>query len=242
MKKIVYSILCVVTLFGCEKDNGTIGYDEIALEPFIIENYYNDAKQLYLHEIINDDTHINFDNPILDDKEITKILKIIQAVYNSNTPERDTIFETHEIHGYYCYSLNSVDLKVNTASPEIENLSNNVFPTGESSLDNILNAYGFDSVKTSHYYPDFPWLTVYTQDEYNMIPIEDEFAAIESIQTAEFNKGCAGDGNNITLTRNDHSAIITFSIGTGDCPAGCLYHKYWEFQVSNGMAKFIRTY
>ena len=75
-----------------------------------------------------------------------------------------------------------------------------------------------------------------------MIPVENEFADVESIVVAEFNKGCIGDGNTITLTRNEDSAIITFSIGSGDCPAGCIYHKYWEFKVSNGVATFVRTY
>lgn len=76
-----------------------------------------------------------------------------------------------------------------------------------------------------------------------MIPVEKDFNNLPSILIAEFNKGCIGDGNNITLERkDDDSAIITFSIGSGDCPAGCIYHKYWEFEVVNGIAKFIKPY
>jgi len=75
-----------------------------------------------------------------------------------------------------------------------------------------------------------------------MIPIERKFAKIESVEIADFNKGCLGDGNNISISRNGDSTVITFSVGSGDCPAGCIYRKYWEFIVSYGTATFVRTY
>jgi hypothetical protein len=46
----------------------------------------------------------------------------------------------------------------------------------------------------------------------------------------------------ITLSRDGDSATITFSIGRGDCPAGCIYHKYWEFRVLNDYAEFVKTF
>ncbi len=242
MKKILPFIVFTLLLSNCEKEDKIIDNNDIKLDSYIIENYSGDAKQLYFHEIFQDSTHTNYTNPILDDNEINKILEIIQAVYNSNSPERDTVFDIYDIHGYYCYSFNSISLRVDTGLSEIKNLANNKFPTGETELDNILNTYNFDSVKTSYSYPRFPWLTIYTDDEYNMIPIEKEFSDIESIQIAEFSKGCVGDGNSIELSRGDDSATIIFSIGSGDCPAGCIYHKYWEFSVSNGIAEFVKTY
>jgi hypothetical protein len=242
MKKSLTLLVFSIFFLSCEKEEITLGYDKIELENYIIENYTNDAKQLYFHEIFRDSTHVNYENSIIDTKEVNKVLKIIQAVYNSTSAERDTVFEIYQIHGYYCYGFNSICLKVNTELTEIQNLSNNLIPTGATLLDNILSTYKFDSVKTSYSYPNFPWLTIFTSDEYNMIPITKEFNDIESVLMADFNKGCIGDGNTITITRNEDYAIITFSIGSGDCPAGCIYHKYWEFKVSNGKAKHIRTY
>lgn len=242
MKKILPLIIFALILLSCEKEDEIIGYDKIELNSYIIENYSYDAKQLYYHEIFQDSTHVNYKNPIIDNNEVNKVLKIIQAVYNSDSPERDTVFDVYQIHGFYCYSFNSISLKVNPDLPEIQNLSENIIPTGETSLDNVLNTYNFDSVKTSYSYPNFPWLTIYTSDEYNMIPVEKEFTNINSVLIAEINSVCIGDGNTITLTRNNNSATITFSIGRGDCPAGCIYHRYWEFKVSNGIAKFIKAY
>ncbi len=242
MKRIFLLIIIALFLIRCEKKDGTNDNNELKLDSYIIENYSEDAKQLYFHEIFQDSTHANYNNPVLDDHEIKEILEIIQAVYDSDSPERDTVFEIYQIHGYYCYSFSSISLKVDTGKAEIKNLVNNIIPTGETALDNLLNSYNFDSVKTSYSYPRFPWLSIYTGDEYNMIPIAKEFSEIESVQTADFNKGCIGDGNTIELTRNDDSATIIFSIGSGDCPAGCIYHRYWEFKVTGEEAEFIKTY
>ena len=242
MKKIMYLIILTFILPGCEKSSESIDYDKIELQPFIIENYFNDARQLYFDEVLHDSSHVNFNNPAINYIEIDKVLKIIQAVYNSDSPERDTVFDIYQIHAYYCYSFSAITLNVKTDLLEIENLSNGVIPTGETYMDNILNTYNFDSVKTFYSYPDFPWLTIYTQDEYNLIPIEKEFDDLESVLIADFNKACIGDGNTISLIRDNSSATITFSIGQGDCPAGCIYHKYWEFEVSNGVAKFVKAY
>ncbi len=35
------------------------------------------------------------------------------------------------------------------------------------------------------------------------------------------------------------NATQYFSIGRGDCPSGCIYRKYWIFEVANGVARFV---
>jgi len=238
----VILLFAIASILSCKKDYSSTLNNPIKLDTFIVNNYSKDAKSLYLKEIISDSSHANFNEPILDTTEITNILKIIQAVYNSKSLQRDTIFNVYKIHGYYCYSFKSITLKVKPDLPEIKNLAIGIIPTGNTDLDNILTKFRFDSVKTSYSYPSFPWLTIYTNNEYNMIPLEKEFSKLPQVDFAEFNKGCVGDGNNISLIRKNNSATITFSIGSGDCPAGCIYHKYWEFKVANGIAEFVRTY
>lgn len=242
MKKIAIFFLFTILLLACNKDNNISEPANIILSPYVIENYTYDARQLYLDDLIHDSTNVNYYIPIIDDTEVENILKIIQAVYNLDSPYRDTVFDIYQIHGYYCYSFNSMSLNVQTDNPGIINLSNGIFPTGDTDLDNILTTYHFDSVRTAYSYPNFPWLSIFTKDKYNLIPLEETFENIGSILIAEFNKGCIGDGNTVTLNRDSSSATITFSIGSGDCPAGCIYYKYWEFEVINEKAKFIKTY
>lgn len=243
MKDILFITVFAFILISCNQTDDAISEEEYELEPNTLESYWHDANQLYFEEIFQDSTHSNYGNPILDENELNEIFEIIQAVYDSNTPQRDTVFNIHQIHKLHCYGLSSMYFKVDTGRTEIKNLAANVIPTGESSLDNLLTTYGFDTVRTSLSYPQFPWLTVYTDEAYNMIPLQKEFNDIGSIEIADFEKGCGNwDPNSVTLSRNEQSATITFSLGWGDCPSGCMNRKYWEFEVSNGKAEFIKTY
>lgn len=242
MKNFIFIILIIFIFSSCEESESfPIDYDSIDLNAFIISNYKEDAKQLHFHEIFNNVNHSQYNNPVIDTNEVYKVLKIIQAVYNCDSPQRDTVFNVYAIHNRYGYSFSSIGLKVQTDSPEIENMVNGVIPTGNSHLDNILTTYHFDSVKTAYSYPSFPWLTIYSSKEYNMLPIEKEFNEISTIILAEMYHG-SFDGNDITLERDSNSAVITFSIGRGDCPSGCMYHRYWEFRVLKDQAEFIRAY
>ena len=247
--KLLLLSLIIVSFYSCEQDqlndfhHDSIILDSVKLDPFIINTYYNDAKLLYCNEIYQDSTHFNRNNPILDTVEISKVLKIIQTIYSINSPETDIIFNVYKIHSRLSISFNSFYLKVQTNLPEIINLADGKIPTGNRNLDNLLTTYKFDSVKTSYSYPGFPWMTIFSKGEYNLLPIVSRFNKIPSIILTEMEKGYGiGDGNTITMTRFQDSAKVIFSIGDGDCPSGCIYHKYWEFQVSDNKAIFIKTY
>lgn len=244
MKKLFsLTVFAFILILSCNNTDDGVPEEENELEPNTIESYFWDANQLYFEEIIQNNLHSNYNEPILDADEVDKIYRIIQAVYDSDSPQRDTIFDVYRIHKVHCYGLNNIRLRVDTEQGEIQNLAQNVIPTGESTLDNLLTTYGFNTVSTSNSYPQFPWLTVRTDEILNMIPLQKAFDDIESITFAEYEKGCGSwDPLDITLSRDDNSATITFSLGWGDCPSGCMQRKYWEFEVTNGTATFIRTY
>jgi len=236
--------IITVSLSSCEKEPETvlshdqIKLDAVKLDPFIVTNYYKDAKLLYVNEIFQDSSHFNRNNPVLDTSEITQVLKIIQTVYDLNSLESKDIFDVHKIHPRICINLNYIWLEVQTTAPEIINLSKGIIPTGNPNLDKLLSTYEFKSVKPLLIINS---LLIYFEKEYNLIPIANEFLKIPSIISNIWDS-CAGDGNDIKLTRYQESAKIIFSIGEGDCPVGCLYHKYWEFQVANNKAIFLRSY
>jgi hypothetical protein len=242
-------LIAILCLTSCEKSQLRYGQHDsidlslIKLDSFIINNYYKDAKLLYTYEIYQDSLHANRNNPIIDTSEITKVLKIIQAVYDLKSPTTNTIFNVYNIHARLCIGFSSIYLKVKTDQPEIINLAKGNIPTGNRQLDVLLSAYGFDSVKKFSSYPDFNWLTIYSKKEYNLIPIVEKLKGISSIIMTDMETGpCIGDGPTISINRfNDH-ADVTFSIGDGDCPAGCIYHKYWEFRVEDSKATFIKSY
>ncbi len=243
MQKLSVFIFIAFILVSCEETQiSTVDYNAIELDSSIINGYEKDARQLYFHEIISNPNHPDYDTTAIDEEKIKDILKIIQAVYDTDIPERDTVFNKYDIHSRYCYSFNSISLKVASDSSEIQNLVDNQIPTGQKQMDSLLTTFEFDSVKTNTGYPDSAWLTLYCRGEYNMIPIQQAFADIPSVLNAEINKGCGGDGNNIRLDRDNNEASIIFSIGRNDCPSGCLYHKYWVFRIRGTKAEFVQSW
>lgn len=238
MKKLFFLTVGIVMFCSCEETELLPQDKKLSL----YENYIKDAQQLYYHEIFNNEDHPEYNNPIIDTNEVNKVLKIIEAVYNSDSQQRDTVFEIYSIHNRYNYSFNSITLQVQPDESEIENMVNMIIPTGNSKLDNILTTYQFDSVQTGYKYPDIStFVIIYSSREYNMLPIQKELKEISSILLTEITH-LSFDGNNITLERNEDSAIITFSIGYGDCMAGCMQHRYWEFKVVGEQAEFIQAY
>ena len=247
MKRIFLLPLILIFLFSCDKyePDPIAESPNFLLDTFIVNNYKYDAIQLYLEDVSSDTTNPQYNNPELDSTKIDEILKIIQAVYNVNSIVRDTIFNIYQIHKTFCYSYNHISLKVDTNSPEISNMVNGIIPTGDVDLDYLLTTFRFDSIRTFYGYPDFPWLTLFSKGEYNMIPVGSMFNQIPSIIIADVAEGCfpgAEGVTNISYTKYSNYSTIIFSQGFGDCPAGCFYHERWEFEVSNNKAEFIRKF
>ncbi len=244
MKSFVF-LLIVLSLFCCQSDEinpKSVGYENIIVSDFIRDQFSFSAKLLYFHEIITNPLHKNYDDPILDNTEIEKILKIIQAVYDLDSKERDDVFVNNSIGARYCYSFNKLNLKVETEAPEVINFIAGIIPTGNTTFDNILNSYEFELDNMGYNYPNTNWIGIKTSKEYNMLPVEEEIKSLISVIDTESNKLCIGDGNTITLERDANMARITFSVKWGDCFSGCIHAKFWEFIVANGKAHFIKAY
>ncbi len=237
---VIFLIGILLGWCGCTKSSPDITGNENRIDTFILNNYTNDVLELYVREIYSDSTHKNYNDPVLDSTETNKILRIIQAVYASQSPQRDTVFTIRKIHTYFCTLSKWVVLGVNPNAPEIQKLASLIIPTGNTDLDKILNTYQFDKVDSAYGYPGFPFLSLRTPRFYNLQPAKKQFQKIPSIRSVEINS-CVGDGSNIFLIRNNDSARIRFSYGSGDCPSGCTFRRTWEFKVVNNKAEFVKV-
>ena len=216
----------------------TCSYPGIIPDTFIQNRYNGDAVQLYLRDIHNNPQHPNYNQAELDQSGIRRILVYLHLIHSLNTPQTDSVFYVNRIHALYCVGTSGVSLKVNTTDHAIINLADGIIPTGNPQLDEILATWHFDSVRTSYSYPKFPWLTVITKNVYNLIPVVNAFKQVPLFTNAEASGGCF-DGDDISLEYKENKVIVTFSIGYGDCPAGCIGHNYWRFSISDGIAEFI---
>ena len=125
---------------------------------------------------------------------------------------------------------------------EIKQLAQNQMNTTNITLNELLNTYAFDSVDVLPSYPSFPYMMLYSTKRWNLLPAVAPFQALDCIEHVEFIHGCIGPDKNIVLQTDEHSTLIIFSRGWGDCPAGCIHHEYWEFEIEGNEVRFLKNY
>lgn len=227
-------------MLSCERDPEDDS--KVEVREFIRQEYYDDARQLYYDEFSPKPGHANFNVAEFDEDAISDILRLIQVVYDAGIPERDTVFAEYNIHKYCVSSFNYLTVSVDPTNNAIAKWVENKTITGDVSLDKFISHYDFDQISKSYSYPSFSWVNVKFKKAWNTIKMADDLQEIDGINKVERNQGCVGDGDDITMMRDEHHAILTFSIGRGDCPAGCTYRRHWEFKVKGNMATFLRSY
>ncbi|MFY0671837.1 MAG: hypothetical protein JXQ87_00450 [Bacteroidia bacterium] len=238
MKQILFLGLIALSLFSCEKYHTR----NTEISDFIRSEYYADARQIYYDEFSFNKFHKNYNEAEFDEKEIDHILKLIQLVYDSELPERDTIFSVYNIHKSCSGNFNTIILHVDTSNYAIKNLAKGITSnTSDRVLDNYLLEYEIDSVVRSMSYPKSNWLALYFKKAWNPIKTIDDFATVEGVEYCSGNEGCF-DGDDIEVKIKAGKMEIDFSHGWGDCPSGCIRRIGWIFSVRNNQVKLLKRY
>ena len=104
--------------------------------------------------------------------------------------------------------------------------------TGYEPVDALVRRYEL-SLDAFH---DFPWgdtAVLRSETPLNTVALGRRFGAAPEVRYGEPN-GYLGDGNDIRAERLDGAWRLAFSVGWGDCPAGCIYRRTWTFVVGDG--------
>ncbi|MDB5013132.1 MAG: hypothetical protein JWQ25_1334 [Daejeonella sp.] len=234
--KLVFYTFFLCIAISCKKGNITTEV-YFPINDYISDNYLDGAQELYIREIKNNPLHPNYNEANLDTAEINRTLRKLQLVYELKTPQSDSVFKILRNKPLKCHSLNSIVLQVNTTQPHIQKLAASIIPTGNATLDNLLLTYKFTGVQKSYNYPGANYLSINSTESYNLIPIISKLKTVPGVTSAE-NNGVCFDGSNLEIKKTGSKTIIDFSVGSGDCPAGCIYRKHWLFSVENNKAKF----
>lgn len=208
--------------------------------------YTESAYHMMMRSYLADTNSTSYHQAELSVTERDRILRLIQAVYNSSSPERDTVFNLYSIFEYPLVSLYDVTLQVDISAPEVKNLVAGK-PSGNAAFDALLVRYGIDSFRGPYISPSGNYLFARTAVPHNMIQVAKELKPFPFIYTSE-PSGYIGDGDRIKLNTLECFAApcpaeIDFSIGRGDCPAGCTERRHWVFHVFDDCTvQFVNSY
>ena len=209
----------------------------------VINLYRSDAERMALRKIYR----LNL--PYEDSIEIPQIytdsfLNPLLAVYNAtHLPARDTVIDFLNIHTRPTYLTDRVLLAVDSTVWWMQQLRNNIIPTGYTPLDSLMDLYDLSVYDYETYYGWFFWHSVVLRStrNLNIPPLANAFETLPEVDFAE-PRPVIGDGDNIS---DDYVYIsdpdpwdfhvnLFYSYGWGDCPSGCIYERVWWFKIYEG--------
>lgn len=222
--------LASILYFGIS--NTTTGQpfiDNCDASPEVIALYQDDADRLAMRRTFRNSTTW-MDSARIDPEWSLTALNALVAVHNSTLPERDTVVDLLNIHTFPNPNLRSLIVSAQTWPDWMQELRVGNIPTGVAWLDSIMTDH---SLVLSNYYT---WPTNYdvvvfgSSVNWNMLGIAALFTGKPGYLWAELNS-YGGGGNNITDSVHTDHVSITYSHAWGDCMVGCMYRRYWTFNV-----------
>lgn len=229
MRTVLTILILLPIVLSCSKNKEVVNQCYCSEE--IKELYSEDVNLILFREIYSNPDHPDRNNAVLNENKASLLLNAIQSTYDLNSHNSDSIFNTYNIHVFPMLSMRNISLEVNPESDEIINLIAGE-PTGNPVLDDLLSTYSFNEVTTSFFYPDFTWITISSEESWNLIPICEELEKFDFIHIAEQGGGAVGGGNDLNIEINGNDILLDFSIGWGDCPSGCIYEKHWIYKTT----------
>lgn len=169
------------------------------------------------------------------------------AIFNSIWPERDTVFDMYCIHDPAAVATGKgLNIFFDDSYSWTDAWKNGQTYTGNQSVDELMTKYKL-KVTAYHYYQYLPGyhhsVSVEADDILNMPELAKEFVKIAGINYAEGSSTVGDLSESINYRKQGNDRIYEFSIKWGDCPAGCIAHRTWQFTVDqNCNATFVKAW
>lgn len=217
--KQLFSILLSVVLFSCAHLPGG-GGDPTNIPPHIDAQLTEDATIVgYYAQLRLDASYI--DTIEIPKSAIERAKRALSYVWLSRSKERDSVIDIYKVRARGAHDFRSIMICPGTDAALYEPL---------------LHSYGLSLVEDQQYF------RLYRGDR--MLNIDGLSRAVNRrLGNADW---CAspnhfiGDGDNIWAEFTPSHVDLHYSVGYGDCPAGCIHERVWTFRVGNdGRVDFI---
>lgn len=192
--------------------------------------YSEDAAYLALREIHRDEALKTSLVEVPDDL-IHLFFSGLVHIYNAHSlAARDSVISMFEIHSLPYPELHSLIVAVDTTKDWVRSWKEGRRLTGNATIDDLMLRYRLDLDRYYTWPSSHDVAVLETSDPLNVLALAPLFDAVAGVIYAEPNGTCC-DGNDITAgIGNDHVGY-EFSLGWGDCPAGCIARHNWKFSV-----------
>ena len=188
--------------------------------------YHEDAARLALRDLLAGGyTEISIPN-----EAVEPYYDALVLVYNAaGLPARDSVVDVYGIHTFPSPTTRSLLLELFGSEAWVQRLARRELPTGQPTVDSLLAHYALSVESVYPLSTGNVLLTLGPPEPLNIKALASLFAGIPGVRFSEPN-GFVGDGNDISATRGE-AILVDYSVGYGDCPAGCTGRRFYHFAV-----------
>lgn len=248
---ILIIIILSFSLFSCEKNTSPLheipseitlreitSSDDSHIADSIRSLYRTDAARLALNHVyqnkLPDTASVNIPQQLID-----SFYSGLIHIYNCTTiTSVDTITKIRPVHTLPYVSLYHIWVHVDTSYNWTKQWENGFTFTGNDAIDSLLIEYELELGSYS-FYPD---VSLKTHKPLNMRTLGKIFEKISGVIFAVPDV-LVGSGDDLEANLESLWIRYIFSFGWGDCPAGCIHRRFWEYTVSDsGEVRYWGSY
>lgn len=193
----------------------------------VVNAYKVDASQIAILKFFDQNSPYK-DSIEVPDVHRDTILDALVAVYNIDSPERDSVIDMFDIHILY-QNMGDVVAKVDTT----------FFTLNEPTLDSLMTKYNlvpfYGVISPSH-------IGFHVEDKYNQRALISELNKVHGISYTDW-LYIQFDGPNIEAEIHDDHVELIYSYPWDLCPFACQYRRFWKFKVYYDCSvEFVESY
>ena len=196
--------------------------------------YREDAARLALRYLYEHDEEAADEQVELPEPLVTSLYNALVRVHAvRDLPARDSVVALYRIHTFPNPAMRSLIVAVDSTAGWVEAWRQGRRLTGQRRIDALMEQYDL-SLEEFHRWSWTDIAVLSTAEPLNLRALAPLFSSVPSVTYAEPN-GYLGDGNDITAEAGGGEGAafwrLQYSVGYGDCPAGCTARRTWTFRV-----------
>lgn len=212
-------LIALIAVPGC--DFAQTGDTSLSPRDSVRQAYLADAQQLALRDLVER----NSDTVVLPDSLVAPYHQALMQVYDAE--ELEARGKIEGIHAKRRYSLHKVLIGVSESAGWARAWAAGRAQTGNPEVDALVDTY---ALSVEDYIDGIDVAVLRSPQALNTEALGARFGAISGVEYGESSTQFGGQVD-ITAERESEAVLLHYTVGSGDCPSGCIHHTTWTFRV-----------
>lgn len=204
---------------------------EQSVSDSLLDSYLEDASRLALREVARKGELAKQPVEIPEDLTLSLYRALLLVHSATDIAARDSVVNLYRIHTFPRPATRQLIVGLESSAEWAQAWREGKTETGNARIDALLRRYDL-SLERFYDWSTDDAAVLQAAAPLNIAALAAEFAPLAGVRYAEPN-GYGGDGNDIGAERIAGAWRLAYSLGFGDCPAGCISRHFWTFEVSD---------